>query len=262
MRPLPSIAVVAVAAAALAACAGDGAAPEGRLLLPDLDQAVPLAISLSRRGGRDLVVFAAAMDNVGEGPLVVEGTRPTSRTPQMETRQVVSRSDGSDTREALPAFLRYERAETHAHWHLIGFARYELRTANGRVARTARKVGFCLGDRYDSRRSVRLAAEPAEPVWSDECGKGAAELLELRQGISVGYGDDYPPYREGQFLDVTGLPAGRYVLVHFVNPDRTIRESDYTNNASSALLEIRRPAGRPPTVEVVDRCADAARCPA
>jgi hypothetical protein len=260
VRPLAPLAVAA--AAALAGCGGDAIAPAGKPLLPDLDQAVPLAVSLSRRGGRDLVVFAAAVDNVGEGPLVVEGTRPSSDTAEMRTQQVVGRRGGDETRRPLPSVLRYERAETHAHWHLLGFVRYELRTADGRVARTARKVGFCLGDRYDSRRSAGLDGEPADPVWADECGKGRAELLELSQGISVGYGDDYPPYLEGQFLDVWAVPAGRYVLVHVVNPDRAIEESDYANNAASALVELRRPPGRPPTLEVVARCPDTAHCSA
>jgi hypothetical protein len=254
--------VVGVAAATVAGCAGDGARPAARPLLPDLDQAVPLAVSLSRRGGRELVVFAAAVDNVGEGPLAIEGSRATTRTPEMRTRQLIRLSDGGETSEPLRAVLRYERAETHAHWHLLGFVRYELRSVDGRLLRTARKVGFCLGDRYDSRRSARLDGEPAGPVWKDECGKGRHELVELAQGISIGYGDDYAPYREGQFLDVAGLAAGHYVLVHLVNPDRAVRESDYTNNAASALLRLRRPAGRPPSLDVVARCADAADCAA
>jgi hypothetical protein len=41
-----------------------------------------------------------------------------------------------------------------------------------------------------------------------------------------------------------------------------VRESDYSNNASSVLLELRRPNGsdEPPAIEVLGSCADTARC--
>ena len=43
--------------------------------LPDLDQATPLGVSLTERHGRLLLVFGSAVDNVGQGALVVEGRR-------------------------------------------------------------------------------------------------------------------------------------------------------------------------------------------
>lgn len=176
---------MAAAAAAAAGCGGDAAAPEGRPLLPDLDQAVPLTVSLRRRGGRDLVVFAAALDNVGEGPLVVHGSRPSAATAETTATGIWPATRCGDVRSSaaaagvrrkgrLRAFSLRARGDAGA-LHLIGFVRYELRTADGRVARTGGMVGFCLGDRYDSRRSARLDGEPAEPVWADEFGKGRAE---------------------------------------------------------------------------------------
>ena len=59
----------------------------------------------------------------------------------------------------LPAgsLLRYVRARGHSHWHLMGFARYELRRPDGdALARRARKQGFCLGDRYRAGAAARL----------------------------------------------------------------------------------------------------------
>jgi hypothetical protein len=43
--------------------------------LPDLDQATPFGISVVQHGGRSQLVFGSAVDNVGRGPLVVEGRR-------------------------------------------------------------------------------------------------------------------------------------------------------------------------------------------
>ena len=82
----------------------------------------------------------------------------------------------------------------------------------------------------------------------------------MDEGISVGFGDDYAPYLEGQYVDVTRLPAGRYVLVHVANPARVLRERTYANNAASVLVELRRPRGRAPWIAIVLRCPDSGRC--
>lgn len=237
-------------------------AEEPRALLPDLDQALPHALALERRGDRYLLTFGSAVDNVGAGPLVVEADRSRAAARAMSARQVILGSDRSRARRELGALVRYEEAETHAHWHLHGFASYELRAARdpSRAVR-ARKVGFCLGDRYEADTRVRLAGEPRAAAWTGECGRGRPRLRALRQGISVGYGEDYAPFLEGQFVDVTDLAPGRYVLVHRANPLRLLVESDYGNNAASLLLELRRRARRGhPTVRLVAGCPDAARC--
>jgi hypothetical protein len=230
-------------------------------LLPDLDQAVPSAISVVRLGDTYGLTFASAVDNVGRGPLLIEGSRPARSMPTMAVRQAVRREDGSTRARTTRDRMRYVRSETHAHWHLLGFERYELRRAgDGALVSPDRKTGFCLGDRYDTRANARLEGEPEEAVWTEECGRGEPGLLEVREGISPGYGDDYVPELEGQYVDVTGVRPGRYVLVHRANPERTLEESDYSNNAASVLLELRRPAGEIPTIEVLARCPQTDRC--
>ena len=82
----------------------------------------------------------------------------------------------------------------------------------------------------------------------------------MSEGISPGYGDDYVPRLEGQWVDITSLRPDRYVLVHRVNPERELRESDYGNNAASVLVELRRPAGEIPTIAVLARCPGSERC--
>jgi hypothetical protein len=84
----------------------------------------------------------------------------------------------------------------------------------------------------------------------------------LFAGISVGYADRYEAHLEGQFVDLTGLPEGRYVLTHTVNPEQTLIESDYSDNASSLLVGLRWPNGNNelPRVRVWKRCPGAASC--
>ncbi len=234
-------------------------------LLPDLEQVAPgkLEGSEIRRAGarRFLLGFASAVDNVGLGSLEVIGERSSFSIPRMRVRQVVLRADGTRGSEEVAAVIRYVRSETHQHWHLLDFERYELRTGDGRrLVAPDRKTGFCLGDRYQARTG--LENQPRSAVITGECGRNEPQLLEVREGISVGYGDDYKPTLEGQNFDLTGLRAGRYLLVHRANPDRVLRESDYGNNAASLLFRLGWPRGtkQPPRIQVIRRCPDSDRC--
>jgi hypothetical protein len=153
-----------------------------------------------------------------------------------------------DKRYALQTPLRYVRSETHRHWHLMAFERYELRRRGALVGRD-HKTGFCLNDAYETRALNRA------PRWTGECGRRQPRARVLHEGISPGFGDDYVPGKEGQSIDVAGLPPGRYVLVHRANPDRTLRERSYANNAASVLIRLN---GR--RVEVLARCPASATC--
>ena len=140
----------------------------------------------------------------------------------MAVSQLVRRTDGSTRAREVPGEIRYVRTETHDHWHLLGFEVYELRKAgDGALVRPQREDGLLSrGPATRRRKARRSRAKPAEAVWIDECGRDQPGLLRLRQGISPGFGDDYEPGREGQFVDVTNVPAGRYLLVHRANPER------------------------------------------
>lgn len=202
--------------------------------------------------------FASAVTNVGRGPLIVGGRRRGLREPAMIADQVVQRSDGWTRTMSGVAALSYIRSPTHAHWHLVPFERYELRWVTaGKVRRRDGKTGFCLGDRYEARGT--LPGKPAEKVFRGRCGLRSPHLLRVRQGISVGYGDDYKPNLEGQYVELTGLPEGKYVLVHRVNGDRRLTESDYSNNTASLLLQLRWRRGAA-AIETLRTCADGAWC--
>jgi hypothetical protein len=215
--------------------------PTAHAPLPDLDQAPPQGLSVVQRHGRLLLIFGSAVDNVGPGELVVVARRVRG---VMRTWQMVG-----DRNYLLRTSLRYVHSETHEHWHFPAFERYELRRLDGTLVGRDHKTGFCLRDAYETRALNR------KPVWTGECARRKPHALSVRQGISVGFGDDYVPEKEGQSIDVTGLPPGRYVLVHTANPDRALRERSYANNAASALIELR---GR--SVELLRRCPDSARC--
>ena len=263
LRVLPVIVALSLVAAATLLAGGPPGASAGSEQLPDLDQAAPSALSITRAGSAAEPIyrlgFRSAVANVGAGPLAIEAHRPGRGAETMVADQVVD-SEGAP-REVVPDVgrLRYVVSSDHRHWHLLAFDRYQLRRAGGDAPLVRdRKTGFCLGDRY-AVRGPPPPATPPRPAYTSRCGLGAPRLLGMREGISVGYGDDYPARLEGQYLPLTGLRAGRYVLVHRANPGRRLRERSYRNNAASLLLELSRRDGEP-TVRVLARCPRTARC--
>ena len=182
----------------------------------------------------------------------------------MTATQIVHRSDGSTRRVPNVGRIRFVRSETHRHWHLLGFERYELRRVDGggRVVRRDRKTGFCLGDRFDAFPKGGIRNQPLIGAYRGQCEKNHQTVFRVREGISVGYGDDYKPQVEGQFIDITGIPAGVYELLHSVNVDGALRDANRANDSASIRLRIGWPRGRtaPPSIDVVARCGDGRRC--
>jgi hypothetical protein len=257
LRLLPAAALTA--AIVPAAIAVGGSAPEGQPLLPDLDQETPSGLVLTKARSGWRLGFDSAVRNIGAGPLIINGERPSTGVRSMSADQVVVNSGGPRTVVPGIGRLRFVRSPDHRHWHLLGFDRYELRRANsGETVVADRKSGFCLGDRYPVRTRA-VPAKPPEPVYRSRCGLDQPGMFSIREGISPGYGDDYAANLEGQYLPLDGLRPGHYLLVHRVNADRLIRESSYDNNGSSLRLSLRLQEGEP-RMRILGVCPDTEHC--
>ena len=239
-------------------------------VLPDLDEEAPsqLTVKEVRRGARRSyrLGFRSAVVNLGRGPLFIRA-RASTRTPRLlVAEQVVALADGRARTYSRVGRLAYQRFRDHQHWHLSGFARYELRRASdGALARPDLKQGFCLTDAF-RRKGIR---GPSELVYEvahrdSDCGRARPRATYLEEGISVGFADVYEPHLEGQQIDVTGLPGGVYLLVHTANADRRLREARYSNNSASLRLRLewRRGRARRPRVRILARCPSRPRCAA
>jgi Lysyl oxidase len=266
---LAVLGLAAVAAAVVTAIPSDGKSgtTEARQLLPDLEIAAPRRLVVIAAGSDGTapfrLSFESATSNVGTGPLVITGERSSADEAEMTASQVIHLADGSTTAVADVGLLTYVKDPTHEHWHLLPFMRYELRTAEGfRLVAPDGKTGFCLGDRYNADPKTRTSREPAAPVFDTNCGPGETGLLTIEEGISPGWGDNYETWRDAQYIDVTDVPPGRYLLVHRVNRTRSLREASYENNSSSLLLRLSWPDGpdRKPRIQVLARCPDSPRC--
>jgi hypothetical protein len=259
-RLVPLAAFALVAALPGSALASD--------LLPDLDQEMPdsLQVTTDSSGAvpRFHLGFTSAVDNRGAGPLIITGHRASEADPQMVADQTIQQSDGSTRTVPDVGRLQYVYSEDHDHWHYLGFDHYELRRASDyKLVAPDQKTGFCLGDRYDTNPNSIIPGKPSQPFYTGYCGRGETQLLDITEGISVGYGDDYAANLELQFVDVTGVRAGEYYVVHRVNADRKLVESNYANDAASVLVALRWPHGTaaPPSAKVLRGCPAYDSCP-
>jgi hypothetical protein len=214
--------------------------PRTRERLPDVTERPPTSLRMSRSDGRWLLGFTTAVDNVGEGPFVVVGRRPAG-SPTMQASQRVTLAPGRYRVYPEVGLLHYQDVGNHHHWHFQPYERYELRTPDGRVVVRDHKQGFCLADHYD--RAPGVAHGP--PVFRDNCAWGNPRATALVEGTSVGYTDIYPAYFHGQSIDITGVPAGSYLLVNRVNPFLRFRELRYDNNAATLAIRLSWPGGTP-----------------
>lgn len=123
-------------------------------------------------GYRRLLRFDTVILNSGDGDLVV-GNRADPDNPYADWFYL-------DT--------------CHGHYHLFGFAVYTLIDAQTGAVAEGRKQGFCMEDsfKYDGGKSSGYNCE--------------------YQGITSGWGDWYYKQLDGQWIDITGVPKGKYLL--------------------------------------------------
>jgi hypothetical protein len=135
----------------------------------------------------------------------------------------------------------FEFSTCHRHYHLLGYAEYDLLDAEGRVVAAGHKQSFCLED--SSRDSMLASMGIGRTVPAGErynCGN---------QGIHAGYYDLYYQALPCQFIDITNVPPGQYRIRARVNTRRVVPESNYDDN--TALLDVTiTPRSSPPPMTI------------
>ena len=128
----------------------------------------------------------------------------------------------------------FQYSECHDHFHFSGYAAYELLDSTGSSIAVGRKQAFCLLDSniFDTE----------DPTVSQtpryQCSF---------QGIQRGWADVYHSRLPCQFLDITGLADGDYMLRLELNRERGLEESNYNNNVALLPITIGAPGLSSPT---------------
>lgn len=212
------------------------------------------------QGARRCLRYDQAIANLGEGPFELRFR--VDGIAAEETRDVVQRiyrSDGSFRDRVADTYVFHA---PHAHLHYENFAQSHLWSATPdgeRVGtepvRSSRKVGFCMvdvehvrfGERGDSPRGYVppgcLAPTDLDPA------SGAAYAI---NGISVGWADVYPWFLADQYIEVSGVADGYYILETVADQEGTVDEMDGSNNSASTLIRIC--GDQAEVVGVDDRC--------
>jgi hypothetical protein len=183
-------------------------------------------------GTRRLLVFPYQTPNIGHGSLIV--------------------GDPLDPANSNA----FEWAPCHNHFHFRKYAAYrlwrpadfttfqQLRTQNPNLLSAdiiaasdlnpvlGTKKGFCVID-FVPAPNFQGARDKRTYTF---CGFGP---YHGNQGISVGWADEYIARVDGQWLDVTDISDGDYILDVETNPDRFFEEEHYDNNEAWVKVSIR-----------------------
>ena len=239
MRPLRpfALALVTVLVTVAAFPPVASAAP----LLPDLRMARLRDFKIESSSGRRLLRFTTVIVNVGGGPFEVQGSRLSTSDP-MTGRQCVY--EGSTCTLQSTEVAMGWAGDGHNHFHVIGLEEYELdRLDNGALVGTGAKTGFCFYD--NTRHDLSLPEAPSSAVYTS-CGRSTD--LAVTMGLSVGWGDTYYWSLAYQWVDVTGLAAGRYRLWATADPQNWFVETDDANNFTWVDLQLK---GKASSVRVI-----------
>src|SRR5262249_39804828 len=102
---------------------------------------------------------------------------------------------GNPTDPTNPYFPVFEFSPCHGHYHISGFSNYQLLNLDGSIAAQGHKQAFCLEDllKYNNDNKSN----------GYTCGD---------QGITSGWADWYFKQLSGQWIDITGVPEGDYIV--------------------------------------------------
>jgi Lysyl oxidase len=154
---------------------------------------------------------------------VVEGcTQPGTRrllrfntqTANLGTADLVM---GNPTNNPL-----FEYSPCHNHYHFHGFTAYRLLDYNSQLVTVGNKGAFCLED-------VVKITSIANPDRKYSCDF---------QGIQMGWADVYSANLPCQYIDITGVSPGNYILEMEADPNHLIPELNENNNISQINITI------------------------
>jgi hypothetical protein len=201
--------------------------------LPDLRMAQLEKLKIESSNGRKLLRFNSIIVNVGAGSFEARGSRPDTNTAQMRVTQRIYNDAGGYRNRATPAKMYYA-GDGHDHWHVRDLQQYELiRRYNGVQVRTGAKHGFCFYDNYEFGST--------RPAYYTKRGGACGERSDLRvkMGLSRGWGDKYRWSLPDQYIDITGLPPGKYRMRATADPSDWFSERNNTNNFTWVDIKIR-----------------------
>jgi hypothetical protein len=228
---------------------------------------------VDEEGARRCLRFDQIFANTGEGAMELRFSVPRGTTPSRS--DVLQRTYWSDSpthfEESVVGQVEYHG--THGHYHFTSFGLSRLWSADAtgqrsgskpvrqrKTARTipvtlaaaGRKVSFCLADteidfwgkKGDGPRTY-IAPDCLFPASTDATSDNYV------QGITRGWGDIYDYYLPDQYIEVSGVPDGDYILETVGDPDHRLREKSESNNCTSVRIRLDGMTSASPSVRLL-----------
>jgi hypothetical protein len=202
---------------------------------------------VAEQGARRCLRFDQVIANVGEGPFELR-YRMEGLATEQQLRQRVYASDGTFEEFTVDT---YEFHAAHAHFHYKNFGQaflYRLHPdGTMEKVRESRKNGFCMIDVENTRfglddRGLPQKGEAPRTYYFPRCN-APTERDEhgtyMVNGISVGWADVYNWFLADQYIEISGVPDGVYVIETVANPIRTVHETTYGDNVARATIRLR-----------------------
>lgn len=183
--------------------------------LPDLAVLAPFDFRIEiSPTGRRLLRFSTVIVNIGTGPLqmygyAADGVAEIGDT--LKVRQQILRSDGTWRVRETTATMKYA-ADGHNHFHAVDLQRIRIQNLDHKTLRNSAKTGFCFLDSYAYGSTKPSRYNNANSV----CNIASNKTVPM--GISVGWGDIYRSTIAYQWIDITGMPTGYYIIKIIADP--------------------------------------------
>ncbi|HEV3364997.1 MAG TPA: lysyl oxidase family protein, partial [Acidimicrobiia bacterium] len=201
---------------------------------------------MTEQGARRCLRFDQVIANVGEGPFELRYRMDGMATDQ-QLRQRIFASDGSFQEVTVDT---YEFHPTHAHFHYKNFGQaflHRIRPDGSlELVREGRKNGFCMVDVQNTRfglddHGLPYKGEAPRAYNFPRCNAPTerdAHGTYMVNGISVGWADIYNWYLADQYIEISGVPDGLYVIETTANPIRTVHEISFDDNTALSTIRL------------------------
>jgi hypothetical protein len=223
--------------------------PSFPIFEPDPPAGASCFLSETEEDGAQVCLrFDQIIANVGKGPVEIAYQVPTGETPDEDApfpvSQRVYNSDGTHADQPGGSVSFHG---IHGHFHYSSFANALLWRSNKKGVKlgsapvaAAQKVSFCMADiridawgkKGDGPRKY-YAPDCLFPFASD----GVTD--EYRQGINNGWSDVYDWYIPDQYVEVSGIVDGFYLLEFCADPFNEIEEEREDNNCATNHIRLR-----------------------
>jgi hypothetical protein len=232
-------------------CAPGGPCPDLRLNGDVLSQSIFIET-------RDIDPRSCSVD---EGTILSGGRRRLMRFSTSATN--IGTGDLFLPDPALDHSGIFEFAKCHGHYHFKGYADYVLKNLDGTVAVKGHKESFCIEDNIQGA-GKSLPPRPPERLIDAGPAPVAPWTPALRTnchhpGLHKGWSDAYLNTTEGNWIDITGVAPGDYLLSIEINPEHMIAELRYDNNSAQVKVHIPDPTADgkvcPASSDAIFRCS-------